>query len=247
MKLLKQSQLALVMALGLSSVFSGSTFATQPEPEDDEIVALVTATEQLKLKQVTQPTALPFLAPEIWKRIFTYLSIKDSHKILVHVCCEWKEIVYATITQLSLAKKSVAQIIQIMQTYPKLHTFTYSFPQTSSINQIVSIAPKSCPNLQALYLNDSCNTTDPEFVTIISNCPQLEILQICGSNEITDEGLLSIAQQCSRLKEFYLSGKNKITYEGVQAFVKHFNGNLNSIEFFGCPNITKENNQTPLN
>jgi hypothetical protein len=182
MKLLKHSQLALVMALGLSSVFSGSMLATQTastSPKDDEFGALVTATEQLSLGQ--QQDAYAILLSALQKARVKDLDLVPNWNELIEYCHQ--------ITSLTFSEENISseELALIVQHCPKLISLVFLACEGIADDGLKAIA-QHCPNLRKLKFNYCPDITNTGLQPIAQRCPNLKDFKFSNCPGITDAG-----------------------------------------------------------
>jgi hypothetical protein len=237
MKLLKRSQLTLVMALGLSTVFSGSTFAAQLSEDGAEAEPKVVNTAQLK--------PLPHLPLEIWLHIIKFIPIKQRLYLAARVCKLWKKHAYEMAHELNFTSNQQAQeiipadeIIKVVQIYPAIKSLNFSGCEQIFNAELATIT-KSCPMLQSLNLDWCYQITDTGFQEIAINCPLLLSLILSWCGQITDTGLEVIAKNCKLLQSLDLFYCKKITNTGLQAIIENCKL-LKTLTLLKCDQITAE-------
>lgn len=86
-----------------------------------------------------------------------------------------------------------------------------------------------------------CKAIDASILRSLPAMPSLRTLQLDGCQDVDDDGLVAIAQRCTLLRKFSLYWNVRVTDRGLCRLLRgQKKGNLQSLSFSGCKNLTDE-------
>ena len=93
----------------------------------------------------------------------------------------------------------------------------------------------SCPQLQAINLENSTGVDDSSIASLADNCAELQVLKIDGCHKITDSGLACL-QKCEKLIKCSATRLPEVTGRPLQ----YLSTELTELDLSDCGNVTDE-------
>lgn len=209
----------------------------------------VKAYERRTTDDITFPSSIHKIPPEVLLLIFSNISHKPDLVPLLRVCKRWANLIVELIwfRPSLMDERALTGIYEVMKmdrraTYWDYRLFirrlNLSFIYDKVKDDFLSLFAGST-NLERLTLVNCSKLTHAPIVQILKGCEKLQSIDMTGVRDITDEILVALAEDCPRLQGLYAPGCPKVTNEVLLKIISSC-PMLKRVKISDCENLNDD-------